>query len=95
MLFNNTKYGNLTKEYVNIRNGLELHQFKWLLSDDDIGALPLEWNHLVGVYEKNPNAALIHYTIGEPYFSTYENTDWLKYKQQMLFAVDEEPANVA
>lgn len=47
MLFTNDNCRALTPEYVNSASGLELHQFKWLESDDLIGELPENWNHLV------------------------------------------------
>lgn len=47
MLFNNDKCKALTPDYVNTASGLELHQFKWLASDDQIGELPERWNQLV------------------------------------------------
>lgn len=75
MLFNNARCRQLTPEYVNDRSGLELHQFKWLTGDEDIGALPLTWNHLVGVYEKDDKAAVLHYTLGGPYFKDYADCD--------------------
>ena len=46
MLFNNPKCRALTPDYVNTATGLELHQFKWLESEDLIGDLPPAWNHL-------------------------------------------------
>jgi hypothetical protein len=48
MLMNCGKCKALTPEYVNTASGLELHQFKWLGDDSLIGALPAQWNHLVG-----------------------------------------------
>jgi hypothetical protein len=47
IIFNNAKCQALTPEYVNTATGLELHQFKWLGSDDEIGDLPERWNYLV------------------------------------------------
>ena len=44
MLFNNEKCKKLTPKYVNTATGLELHQFKWLESDDLIGDIPHRWN---------------------------------------------------
>lgn len=41
----------------------------------DIGALPLEWNWLVGEYEPNPDAKILHYTLGTPCFPDYANCD--------------------
>lgn len=90
MLFNNRKCAALSKEYVNTATGLELHQFKWLESDDQIGSLPLEWNWLVGEYQKNENAKNVHFTIGGPYFDEYKDCDyadeWFKTKQKLNFA---------
>lgn len=76
MLFNNAKCRALTPEYVNGASGLELHQFKWLKSDDLIGALPDRWNHLVGYSPKRPDAALVHYTLGGPYFEEYRDCEY-------------------
>lgn len=76
MLFNNAKCRALTPEYVNNASGLELHQFKWLDSDDLIGEIPYKWNHLVGYSDPYPNASLVHYTIGGPYFKEYRNCEY-------------------
>lgn len=88
MLFNNDKCRSLTKEYVNSATGLQLHQFKWLESDDLIGSLPIEWNWLVGEYPQSDNIKILHYTLGGPYFSDYSKTDnandWLAVKERML-----------
>ena len=73
MIFNNAKCTALTPDYVNSATGLELHQFKWLESEDLIGNLGVEWNHLVGEYEYNENAKLVHYTEGGPYFKNYKD----------------------
>ena len=76
MLFNNEKCKALTPEYVNTASGLELHQFKWLESEDLIGEIPPIWNHLVGEYEPNQDAALVHYTLGGPYFDEYRDCEF-------------------
>lgn len=76
MLFNNARCRALTPDFVNTASGLELHQFKWLASDDEIGALPLEWNWLVGEYDHNPDAKVAHFTVGGPYFAKYANADF-------------------
>lgn len=47
MLFNNARCKRLTPDYVNTASGLELHQFKWLKDESEIGSLPERWNHLV------------------------------------------------
>lgn len=88
MMFNNPLCRALTPDYVNTATGLELHQFKWLDSEDLIGALPERWNHLVGYNPPRPDAGLVHYTLGGPYFdefATCEYADaWREAKQQML-----------
>lgn len=78
MLFNNARCRALTPEYVNQASGLELHQFKWLASDDLIGALPDRWNHLVGYSPPRKDASLVHYTLGGPYFDDYRDCEYSK-----------------
>ncbi|HYE36632.1 glycosyltransferase [Methylocaldum sp.] len=75
MLFNNEKCKALTTDYVNSASGLELHQFKWLEDDSLIGEIPHCWNHLVGYDEPDPDASLVHYTIGGPYFNEFKNCE--------------------
>jgi hypothetical protein len=90
MLFNNQKCRALTPEYVDHASGLELHQFKWLDSDELIGDLPHGWNQLVGYDPYAPNASLVHYTLGGPYFNNYLHTeyaeDWFAAREAMLYA---------
>jgi hypothetical protein len=74
MLFNNAKCRRLTPAYVNSATGLQLHRFLWC-DDDDLGALPLEWNWLVGEYAPNPAAKLLHYTLGGPWFEATHDCD--------------------
>lgn len=88
MLFNCAKCTALTPDYVNTATGLQLHQFKWLESDDLIGELPSAWNHLVGVNDPRDDAKLIHYTIGGPYFNEYTDCEyaeeWFRERDEML-----------
>ncbi len=92
MLFNNARCTALTPEYVNTASGLELHQFKWLSSDDEIGELPHAWNHLVGYDPTVPveEVRSLHYTEGGPYFEDYVDTDyadvWFRERDEMLHA---------
>ena len=90
MLFNNAKCQTLTPAYVNTATGLELHQFKWLDHDELIGALPPQWNHLVGYDKPRSDAALVHYTLGGPYFAEYAQCEyakeWLRERYAMLNA---------
>lgn len=62
MVFHNAACKVLTPEYVGnpIVNPLML---EWAAY---VGALPKEWNHLVGYDAPNPNAKLVHFTQGIP-----------------------------
>ena len=94
MLFNNAKCRVLTPKYVNIAAGLDLHQFKWLANDDLIGALPDRWNHLVGYNPPRRDAALVHYTLGGPYFDEYRqceySNEWFIERDAMLHMASRE-----
>jgi len=76
MLFNNAKCKALTPDYVNSASGLELHQFKWLDSDDLIGEIPHRWNHLVAYDEPDNDVSLVHFTVGGPYFNEYRDCEY-------------------
>ena len=89
MLMNCKKCTTLTPDYVNKASGLELHQFKWLESEELIGEIPLEWNWLVGEYDYKENVSNVHYTEGCPWFEEYKDVDysqdWFQnYKECML-----------
>jgi hypothetical protein len=90
MLFNNARCRALSEDYVNTATGLELHQFKWLADDGLIGALPLDWNWLVGEYDYRADARMVHFTLGGPYFPEYLDCDyageWLAARERMGFA---------
>jgi len=75
MVFNNWRspVKKLTPQVVNSESGKYLHQFEWA---DKVGELPPEYNHLVGEYDPNPFAKIIHYTLGTPCFKGYENQEW-------------------
>jgi hypothetical protein len=75
MVFEARKCRELTPEYVNTASPADLHRFRWLEGIDAVGALPLEWNWLVGEYEPNPNAKILHYTLGTPCFADYRRSD--------------------
>lgn len=64
----------LTPDFVMSQSGAFLHRFSWL-SDDDIGALPLNWNWLVAEYEDNYDANLLHFTLGTPCFLEYQKSN--------------------
>ena len=63
----------LTPEFVQKSTGAELHRFTWL-NDERIGELPKEWNWLPDEYGANPDAKLLHYTLGTPCFHEFANT---------------------
>lgn len=78
IVFNNSKCRKLSPEYVNTASGLELHRFLWL-ANDEIGSLPLEWNHLVG--ESNQSEMpprIIHWTNGGPWWDQYADVEFAK-----------------
>lgn len=74
MLWNCEHVGNLEldKQTVSHETGKYLHRFEWLF-DREIGELPKEWNWLAMEYEDNPDAKIVHYTIGTPCFKEYTN----------------------
>lgn len=83
MIFNNALCHNLTKEAVNSRDGLWLHQFKWT-SDDLIGEIPQAWNWIPGHSAGMPK--MVHYTEGGIWFnhqSAYA-AQWLEEKENAL-----------
>lgn len=63
----------LSPQFVNTEDAMDLHQFKWCKS---VGALPLAWNHLVGEYAPNPNAKIVHFTRGGPWFPEFANCEY-------------------
>jgi hypothetical protein len=94
MLFNNAKCRALTPDYVNTASGLELHQFKWLANDDLIGQIPARWNHLVGYDAPDPTAALVHFTLGGPYFDEFRDCEYAQQwrdELQAMLRVDQRP----
>jgi lipopolysaccharide biosynthesis glycosyltransferase len=87
MIFNCQNYPTkkLTPEYIQKSTGAHLHRFE-LTSDDRVGALPPEWNWLPDEYGANPDAKLLHYTLGTPCFHEFATTpmadEW--HRERML-----------
>jgi len=81
----------LTTEYVSEAPGSVLHRFRWL-TEDLIGEIPKEWNHLCSEYPYSPEAKLVHFTLGSPCFSHYRKCDysaeWHKTKEAVDYALD-------
>jgi lipopolysaccharide biosynthesis glycosyltransferase len=71
----------LNPEFIQKQLGSFLHRFSWL-QDHEIGELDVEWNWLAIEYDENPNAKIIHYTLGTPCFKDYKTTsmssEWYK-----------------
>jgi lipopolysaccharide biosynthesis glycosyltransferase len=63
----------LTPDYVMRSTGAHLHRFSWI-DDARIGELPKEWNWLPDEYGPNPDARLLHYTLGTPCFHEFADT---------------------
>jgi lipopolysaccharide biosynthesis glycosyltransferase len=65
--------GQLTPEFVQTSTGAYLHRFAWI-DNERIGALPIEWNWLPDEFGPNPDAKLLHYTLGTPSFHEFADT---------------------
>ncbi len=77
MLFNCDHPANraLTVELVNSVPGRDLHRFCWL-KPQDIGALPVEYNYLVGHTKTKRKPKIVHWTDGVPSMPGYENAEY-------------------
>lgn len=86
MLFNCARCTMLTPETVE-RDGL--FGFDWA---DEVGALPAEWNHLVGYDPPRQDAKLVHFTQGVPCFPEVEGCEYAKeWKAAFRSMVSSEP----
>ena len=76
ILWNNSYWPHrrLTPEFISTEHGSYLHRFEWI-SEDKIGELPKDWNHLVGEQELNPEAKVAHFTLGIPGFTLYKDCE--------------------
>lgn len=70
MLLNCSRLRHWLPQRVNTAPGLELHQFVGV-PDEQIDALPAGWNHLVGHSAADPDARLVHWTSGGPWFREF------------------------
>ncbi len=88
MLMNCEQCKTLTPEYVGTATGLELHQFKWLDNDQQIGDLSISWNYLVGEYSQDIDVDNYHYTRGGPWFDNWRDGEhaqiWRDELREML-----------
>lgn len=85
------KHKVLTPDFISSQTGKYLHRFSWL-DDEDIGELPIDWNWLAIEYPNNPQAKIIHYTLGTPCFRDYRNTEmasaWHEIQQKVNEGMD-------
>lgn len=89
MLFNCAHPANrrLTLQDINLRPGRDLHRFYWL-HDNEIGALPNQWNWLVNVAAKPATPRIAHFTLGGPWLPTWATAAhddiWLEARRKWL-----------
>ena len=77
----------LTIELVNAKPGRDLHRFCWL-DETDVGALPPEWNVLVGHTDEVRDPKIVHFTDGGPWFEAFRNVpyadEWFSVLDRMV-----------
>lgn len=73
----------LTVEMVNSLPGRDLHRFAWL-EDDEIGALPEEWNWLAGHSDPAIVPKNCHHTEGSPALPGYEDAPFAHEWREVL-----------
>ncbi len=89
VLFNKLHPANqrLTSRLINSMPGKHLHAFCWL-DDNEIGALPEEWNWLEGHSKASSPISNIHFTRGGPWFPQCQDVGyadiWLRERDNML-----------
>lgn len=93
IVFNNRLCRSLRPADISEHSGMYLHQFLWLDNEElNVGSVGAEWNHLVGEYDYNPDAKLVHFTLGGPYFKDYQECDyadeWFDEFESMCFCQD-------
>jgi hypothetical protein len=74
MLMHPDKTRSLSVQKANNQSGSDLHAMLWA-KDEEIGEVDFGWNHLVGYNAPNPNAKLVHFTLGTPDFPGRENDE--------------------
>lgn len=75
----------LTVDLINSVPGRDLHRFCWL-EDHEIGALPAEWNYLVGHTKIDESPRIVHFTDGIPTMAGYEDCEYADEWRQELNA---------
>lgn len=67
--------GNAVLTPDHVQSAEALHQCQWL-TDDLVGDLPREWNHLVGYDAPRTDAKMVHFTQGLPIFPETEGSEY-------------------
>jgi hypothetical protein len=87
----------LTPEFVQQATGAQLHRFTWL-DDSLIGELPKAWNWLPDELGANPQAKLLHWTLGAPCFREFADApmadEWHRERALTDFAAQREAAEL-
>lgn len=94
MLFNCAHPSNrcLTPANVNLWTGRDLHGFHYL-DDHEIGALPPEWNYLVGHTKGVSDPQIVHFTDGIPSMLGYEDCEYAdEWRTEMVMWAASDPA---
>lgn len=68
---NHERNSHLYPDTLNTAPGRDLHNFCWL-QDRHIGALPPEWNVLLGEQDVPKDPKILHYTLGGPWFEGWK-----------------------
>jgi len=79
MMLNCEKCRALTPKYANEATVEELHRFRWLDDQGQIGGLPGKWNHRVGMDPPAPDAGLVRWINGSPFLNRHTEfaDEWL------------------
>jgi len=98
ILWNCSHYANraLTPAYIQTQTPQHLHRFGWL-KDEQVGELPIGWNHLVREYPPS-SANLHHFTLGVPgikhYADDYASWKWHSALVKALQCAGESPTDM-
>ena len=84
----------VTPSFIEGATGAQLHRFTWL-SDDLIGEIPKVWNWLPDEFGANPDAKLLHWTLGAPSFHEYADVpmaeEWHRERLLMDYCLQRAP----
>ena len=84
----------VTPSFIEGATGAQLHRFTWL-SDDLVGEIPKVWNWLPDEFGPNPDAKLLHWTLGAPSFHEYADVpmadEWHRERLLMDYCLQRPP----